>query len=176
MTTLSELSYFLPSSFFCLWYDQSIDHSKVLKTDPDKVSVVKNWPAIKNVKDLRKVLWFKSYYRRFIQDYAKIVKPLNLHYLHQYAKWMATYNQRMLLILISWPLCRNILTFNLRLHFLKLKSKKCEVFKTEIKYLECIVSDGGIKTDPDKVSVVKNWPAIKNVKDLRKELIEPKGS
>jgi hypothetical protein len=30
------------------------------------------------------------------------------------------------------------------------------------------VSDGGIKTDPDKVSVVKNWPAIKNVKDLRK--------
>jgi hypothetical protein len=33
-----------------------------------------------------------------------------------------------------------------------------------------VVSDGGIKTDPDKVSVVKNWPAIKNVKDLRKVL------
>ena len=32
------------------------------------------------------------------------------------------------------------------------------------------MSDGGIKTDPDKVSVVKNWPAIKNVKDLRKVL------
>jgi hypothetical protein len=37
-----------------------------IKTDPDKVSVVKNWPAIKNVKDLRKFLGFTSYYRRFI--------------------------------------------------------------------------------------------------------------
>ena len=48
-----------------------------IKTDPDKVSVVKNWPVIKNVKDLRKFLGFTSYYRRFIQDYAKIVKSLN---------------------------------------------------------------------------------------------------
>jgi hypothetical protein len=32
------------------------------------------------------------------------------------------------------------------------------------------VSDGGIATDPDKVLVVKNWPVIKNVKDLRKFL------
>jgi hypothetical protein len=38
---------------------------------------VKNWPVIKNVKDLRKFLGFTSYYRRFIQDYAKIVKSLN---------------------------------------------------------------------------------------------------
>ena len=53
---------------------------------------------------------------------------------------------------------------------LKLKGKKCEFFKTEIKYLGFIVSDVGIKTYPDKVSVVKNWPAIKNVKDLRKFL------
>jgi hypothetical protein len=53
---------------------------------------------------------------------------------------------------------------------LKLKGKKCEFFKTEIKYLGFVVSDGGITTDPDKVSVVKNWPAIKNVKDLRKFL------
>jgi hypothetical protein len=41
---------------------------------------------------------------------------------------------------------------------LKLKGKKCELFKTEIKYLGFVVSNGGIKTDPDKVSVVKNWP------------------
>ena len=53
---------------------------------------------------------------------------------------------------------------------LKLKGKKCEFFKTEIKYLGIIVSDGGIATDPHKVSVVKNWPVIKNVKDLRKFL------
>ena len=38
---------------------------------------------------------------------------------------------------------------------LKLKGKKCEFFKTEIKYLGFVVSDGGIKTDPDKVLIVK---------------------
>jgi hypothetical protein len=42
-------------------------------------------------------------------------------------------------------------------HNLNLKGKKCEFFKTEIKYLGFIVSDDGIKTDPDMVSVVKNW-------------------
>jgi hypothetical protein len=53
---------------------------------------------------------------------------------------------------------------------LKLKGKKCAFLKTEIKYLGFVVSNDGIKTDPDKVLVVKNWPAIKNVKDLRKFL------
>jgi hypothetical protein len=58
----------------------------------------------------------------------------------------------------------------LKEHNLKLRGKKCEFFKTEIKYLGLIVLVGGIKTDPEKVSVVKNWPAIKNVKDLRNDL------
>ena len=48
-----------------------------IKTDPDKVSAVKNWPKISGIKDLRKFLGFTSYYRKFIKDYAKIVKPLN---------------------------------------------------------------------------------------------------
>lgn len=48
-----------------------------IKTDPDKISAVKNWPLICGVKDLRKFLGFTSYYRKFIKDYAKIAKPLN---------------------------------------------------------------------------------------------------
>ena len=43
----------------------------------------------------------------------------------------------------------------LKEHNLKLRGKKCEFFKTEIKYLGLIVFVGGIKTDPEKVSVVK---------------------
>ncbi len=58
----------------------------------------------------------------------------------------------------------------LKEHNLKLKGKKCEFFKQEIKYLGFIVSKKGIQTDPDKCSVVKNWPQIKNVRDLRKFL------
>ena len=53
---------------------------------------------------------------------------------------------------------------------LKLKGNKCEFFKTEIKYLGVIVSADGIRTDPEKVSAVQNWPQIKGIKDLRKFL------
>ena len=41
-------------------------------------------------------------------------------------------------------------------------------FKKEIKYLGVIVSADGIKTDPEKVIAVQNWPAIKSIKDLRR--------
>ena len=50
---------------------------KGIKPDDEKIEVVKNWPAIQNVKDLRKFLGFTSYYRKFRKDYGKIVKPLN---------------------------------------------------------------------------------------------------
>ena len=29
-----------------------------IKTDPDKISVFKNWPEINSVTDLRKFIWF----------------------------------------------------------------------------------------------------------------------
>ena len=56
----------------------------------------------------------------------------------------------------------------LKHHGLKLKGSKCEFFKKEIKYLGVIVSADGIKTDPEKVIAVQNWPAIKSIKDLRR--------
>ena len=37
----------------------------------------RNWPEIYNIKGLRRFLGFTSYYRKFIKDYAKIVRPLN---------------------------------------------------------------------------------------------------
>ena len=58
----------------------------------------------------------------------------------------------------------------LKQHGLKLKGSKCEFFKTEVKYLGFVVSEEGIKTDPEKISVIKNWPELTNVKDLRKFL------
>ena len=53
---------------------------------------------------------------------------------------------------------------------LKLKGNKCEFFKEEVKYLGFVVSAEGIKADPDKISVVKNWPKLRGIKDLRKFL------
>ena len=45
--------------------------------DPDKTSALRNWPVPTNVKSLRSFLGFTGYYCRFIQDFSRIVKPLN---------------------------------------------------------------------------------------------------
>lgn len=48
-----------------------------VETDPEKIEAIKTWPCPKNLKELRSFLGFSGYYRRFIKDYAQIVKPLN---------------------------------------------------------------------------------------------------
>lgn len=48
-----------------------------VETDPQKIEALKTWPSPRNLKELRLFLGFAGYYRRFIQDFSKIVKPLN---------------------------------------------------------------------------------------------------
>lgn len=48
-----------------------------VETDPQKIEALKTWPSPRNLKELRSFLGFAGYYRRFIQDFSKIVKPLN---------------------------------------------------------------------------------------------------
>lgn len=50
---------------------------------------------------------------------------------------------------------------------LKLKGSKCEFFQLEVKYLGHVVSADGVRTDPDKISVLKDWPVPRSIKDLR---------
>lgn len=44
--------------------------------DPEKVKCILAWPTPKNVKGVRGFLGLTRYYRKFIQDYGKIAKPL----------------------------------------------------------------------------------------------------
>ncbi|CAI5671364.1 unnamed protein product [Oreochromis niloticus] len=46
-------------------------------TDPDKISALKTWPRPTNKRELKCFLGFAGYYRRFIDGYSKIAKPLN---------------------------------------------------------------------------------------------------
>lgn len=48
-----------------------------VETDPGKVSALKTWPKPQTLKELKSFLGFSGYYRRFVKDYSKIVKPLN---------------------------------------------------------------------------------------------------
>lgn len=50
--------------------------SQGVAVDPAKVSSVLEWPVPKNVKGVRGFLGLTGYYRKFIKDYGKIVKPL----------------------------------------------------------------------------------------------------
>lgn len=48
-----------------------------VETDPQKIEALTTWPVPENLKELRSFLGFSGYYRRFVKDYSKIIKPLN---------------------------------------------------------------------------------------------------
>ena len=50
---------------------------------------------------------------------------------------------------------------------LRLKPKKCNLFRTEVPFLGHLVSAEGVRTDPDKVAVIRSWLTPKNVMHVR---------
>ena len=48
-----------------------------IHTDPAKIEAVKSWSVPKSIKDVRRFLGFTGYYRKFIQGFAAIARPLN---------------------------------------------------------------------------------------------------
>ena len=49
---------------------------KGLEVDKAKIEVIQNLPLPSTLKDLRSFLGHVGFYRRFIQDFAKVSKPL----------------------------------------------------------------------------------------------------
>ncbi|GKF82376.1 putative reverse transcriptase domain-containing protein, partial [Tanacetum coccineum] len=47
-----------------------------IHVDPSKIESVKNWKALKTLSGIRSFLGLADYYRRFIANFSKIVKPL----------------------------------------------------------------------------------------------------
>ena len=50
---------------------------------------------------------------------------------------------------------------------LKLKSKKCQLFKREVLFLGYLITDKGITTDSEKVKAVQQWPEPINATEVR---------
>lgn len=51
---------------------------------------------------------------------------------------------------------------------LKFSPGKCSFFMPEVKYNGHIVSQNGIKTDPEKIEKVQNWPTPTTPEEIRK--------
>ena len=50
---------------------------------------------------------------------------------------------------------------------LKLKPRKCHLLRQSVVYLGHVVSDDGVATDPEKVQVVREWPAPRKVTEVQ---------
>lgn len=64
-----------------------------LEMDPGKTDTIRDWPAPTKLKELQSFLGFCNFYRRFIQGYSKIARPLN-DLIGKNAKWLWTKRQQ----------------------------------------------------------------------------------
>lgn len=55
-----------------------VSHSRI-SVDPKKIETIENYCIPSTLRELRGFLGLSGYYRRFVQNYADIVKPLTLH-------------------------------------------------------------------------------------------------
>jgi len=49
-----------------------------IEMEKEKVEGVLSWPQPKNMKDVRKFLGLANYYRRFIKDFTRVARPMNM--------------------------------------------------------------------------------------------------
>jgi len=68
----------------CVWKARKIGFLGVviepdsIEIEKEKVEGVLSWPQPKNMKNIRKFLGLANYYRRFIKDFSRVARPINM--------------------------------------------------------------------------------------------------
>jgi len=76
----------------CVWKAKKIGFLEVIigpegiEMEKKKVNRVLSWPEPKNIKDVRKFLGLANYYRRFIKNFTRIARPVNM-FIRKDKKW-----------------------------------------------------------------------------------------
>ncbi|GFX33571.1 retrovirus-related Pol polyprotein from transposon 412 [Trichonephila clavipes] len=67
----------------CKFFQKEVNYlghvisAEVVRTDPEKVSAVKNWKRPENLRELRSFLGLCTYYRKFVKGFSNIARPLH---------------------------------------------------------------------------------------------------
>ena len=67
----------------CVFFVKRVKHlghivsSDGIRPDPEKTSALTTWPRPTTLRELKSFLGFAGYYRRFVKDFSKIMRPLN---------------------------------------------------------------------------------------------------
>lgn len=67
----------------CAFFQQQVRYlghvisNQGVATDPSKIEEVSSWPTPTTVSELRSFLGFASYYRQFVEGFAKLAAPLH---------------------------------------------------------------------------------------------------
>lgn len=75
----SGLTINIEKSNFCMEEVKYLGHvlgNGVIRTDPDKISAIVEYPVPRSIKDVRRFLGMSGWYRKFISNYASITTPL----------------------------------------------------------------------------------------------------
>jgi hypothetical protein len=48
-----------------------------IQTDPSKIETIQKWPTSSNADELRSILAFAGYYRRFVKKFSTVTRPLS---------------------------------------------------------------------------------------------------
>jgi hypothetical protein len=69
---LSKCSFFQKE----IHYLGHIIFGKGISVDPEKVKAIMEWPVSKNAHEVRSFMGLAGYYRRFVEGFSKIAKPI----------------------------------------------------------------------------------------------------